>query len=254
MNCKFCGKLCKSSFCNLNCKTKFNEFNSKPFKVFESYLLAAEYFSLDYRTIKKYENIKYSIERKVKSQNCVNCNINYPKKELTRNNRCKKCISENKHRKSQANIISEKYKGSGNPNYIDGKSIERNLIRGKSKYKQFIKSVKKDYCEVTNFKEHLEVHHIFPISLFPEYIYCDWNIITICSNLHYIIHKDKLDIKLINEFTEFNRESFIKSLSEIKIEKSIKIDHYEFLKILVKNYNKYINLDKIKQIKDYFLI
>jgi 5-methylcytosine-specific restriction endonuclease McrA len=246
MNCKFCGRLCKDTFCNLYCESKLIEFNSKPFQVFESYLLAAKYFYLDSRTIKKYENIKYSIKRKIKSQNCIDCNINYPKKELTRNNRCKKCISENKHKISQGTKISIKYKGSGNPNYIDGKSVNRNLIRGKNKYKQFVKDNKKNYCEITGFKNNLELHHIIPISLFPEYTYSKWNVITLCSNLHYEIHKQKLDIYFIKNIKHNIKESFIESLN-IKVNESIKIDHFDFLKVIVKNYNKHLTKEEIEK-------
>lgn len=32
------------------------------------------------------------------------------------------------------------------------------------------------------------VHHIFPVSLFPEYQWCRWNLISLCSSEHDAMH------------------------------------------------------------------
>jgi hypothetical protein len=111
---------------------------------------------------------------------------------------------------------------------------------------QFVKLNKKNYCEITGFKTNLELHHIIPISLFTEYTYCSWNVITLCSNLHYEIHKQKLDISFIKNIKHNIKESFIESLN-IKVNESIKINHFDFLKDIVKNYNKYLTKEELEK-------
>lgn len=132
---------------------------------------------MDERTLKKYENIKFSIDRKIKiikkkrttkKRICIDCNILTEVSDLTRVNRCKICVSKNMHRAAQGLKISKLYKGENNPNYIDGKSIERGLVRGTGKYKKFIKEFKSSSCEITGFSNNLEVHHILPISIFQN--------------------------------------------------------------------------------------
>ena len=247
MNCSFCGKITKNKFCNEICLNKQEAFNNKPFKTFSTLNEASIYFGMDVRKIIKYKGIKFEIIKQNLKDKCIDCKIVCNKSDLSRySKRCKECILQNKHKIAQGEKISLMYKGLNNPNYIDGKSIERNLIRGKSKYKKFTKENKKDYCEITGFKENLELHHILPISIFPEFTYSTWNIITICSNLHYEIHKQKLDINFINNLNDLSniKNNFINCVN-INIDKSIKIDHLSFVKILVKNYNNYINKEKI---------
>lgn len=256
MQCLFCGRLInnKNTYCNNKCESDKLEFDSKEFKTFASYNEAAMFFNMDERTLKKYENIKFNIIRVTKKRICIDCNILTEVSDLTRVNRCKICVSKNMHRAAQGLKISKLYKGENNPNYIDGKSIERGLVRGTGKYKKFIKEFKSSSCEITGFNNNLEVHHILPISIFPEYVYCNWNIITICSNMHYEIHKQKLDINFIlnTKNTKDNiKENFINFVnSEIKITESIHIDRYDFIKILIKNYYSYLSKDYIDEIKN----
>lgn len=147
MQCLFCGRLInnKNTYCNNKCESDKLEFDSKEFKTFASYNEAAKFFNIDKRTLKKYENIKFSIDRKIKiikkkrttkKRICIDCNTLTEVSDLTRVNRCKVCVSKNAHRAAQGLKISKLYKGENNPNYIDGKSIERGLVRGTGKYKK----------------------------------------------------------------------------------------------------------------------
>lgn len=248
----FCGRFLKKDkiYCSEKCENEKNIFDSKPFKEFGSYKAAGEYFNLDPRIIKKYKDIKYSINRNIKNKiyknNCKGCSQNKP---CRKDSYCDECTKNNIGRASQARIISERYKGEGNPNYVDGKGVYRNLIRGKAKYKKFVKENKSKFCEVTGFSDNLELHHIFPISIFPEVIYEPLNVITLCSNLHYEVHKQKLDIEFIKS-GKTTKEEFISFIKEkVKIDKSESIDHFTFIKSLVKNYFNYFSNEEIDSIK-----
>jgi len=244
----FCGKFLKPNkeFCNQSCKIKKEEFDSKPFFKAYSHKEAAKYFNLNIRSIKKYFNLKYSLIRRTKE--CKFCLKQTILSNLSRFGYCKTCSKKQNGRINQSKIVSEKFKGNNNPNYIDGKSSKRNSIRSTSEYKKFIKENKKDYCEISGLKDNLEVHHILPISIFPKYIYWKNNIITICSNLHYEIHKNKLEIEFIKNH-KISKQNFIDFIkSKITITNSIHINHYEFIKVLVKNYYKYFSINEIMNI------
>lgn len=32
------------------------------------------------------------------------------------------------------------------------------------------------------------VHHIYPIEIYPEYAYCNWNLISLCQKAHNMMH------------------------------------------------------------------
>lgn len=36
--------------------------------------------------------------------------------------------------------------------------------------------------------EATHVHHIFPVEIYPEYKYCDWNLISLSQKAHNIMH------------------------------------------------------------------
>ena len=44
------------------------------------------------------------------------------------------------------------------------------------------------------------VHHIYPAALYPEYAYCDWNLISVSAGTH-----NKLENRVTGELTEFGR-------------------------------------------------
>lgn len=44
------------------------------------------------------------------------------------------------------------------------------------------------------------VHHIYPAKLYPEYAYCDWNLISVSTGTH-----NKLENRVTGELTELGR-------------------------------------------------
>jgi len=66
-NCKFCGRNTKENFCSNKCEQKFKEMMNKPFRSFYSYKHAAQYFGKDHRTLRKWENILYKIDKTLKT-------------------------------------------------------------------------------------------------------------------------------------------------------------------------------------------
>lgn len=45
------------------------------------------------------------------------------------------------------------------------------------------------------------VHHIYPAEAYPEYAYCDWNLISVSKATH-----NKLENRATGELTEFGRK------------------------------------------------
>ena len=44
------------------------------------------------------------------------------------------------------------------------------------------------------------VHHIYPAALYPEYAFCDWNLISVSAGTH-----NKLENRTTGELTDFGR-------------------------------------------------
>lgn len=44
------------------------------------------------------------------------------------------------------------------------------------------------------------VHHIYPAALYPEYAFCDWNLISVSAGTH-----NKLENRTTRELTDFGR-------------------------------------------------
>ena len=44
-------------------------------------------------------------------------------------------------------------------------------------------------CQKCNTTKNLEAHHIMPKGLFPDYVYDDWNGITLCNPCHIELHR-----------------------------------------------------------------
>lgn len=57
--------------------------------------------------------------------------------------------------------------------------------------------------------EYYEIHHVLPVSLFPEYSRESWNLIKVPGKLHYILHyllaKFTKDVKMIHAFNNMRR-------------------------------------------------
>ncbi len=51
------------------------------------------------------------------------------------------------------------------------------------------------------FTEAVTVHHIYPAKAYPEYSYCDWNLISVSQKTH-----NKLENRQMGELTEMGRK------------------------------------------------
>lgn len=52
------------------------------------------------------------------------------------------------------------------------------------------------------------VHHIYPVEDYPEYKYCDWNLISLCNDVHNKMH-DRTTGKLTELGEELKRRTKI---------------------------------------------
>ena len=52
------------------------------------------------------------------------------------------------------------------------------------------------------------VHHIYPVEDYPEYKYCDWNLISLCNDVHNKMH-DRTTGKLTELGEELKRRTAI---------------------------------------------
>ena len=124
MNCNYCGKVTKKSttFCNNTCETSYNKmFSVKSKPVFRTYQEAGKYFNRDFRTMKQYENILFTIDKSLPSastkwKECKLCGELSPSSKA-RSGYCETCTAKGLGKKEQGKHISSLYKGKGNPNY-----------------------------------------------------------------------------------------------------------------------------------------
>ena len=63
------------------------------------------------------------------------------------------------------------------------------------------------------FKTAEMVHHIFPVDEFPEYQYCEWNLISVSKSTHNMFHD-----RDTNELTEIGRELLVRTARRNRIE------------------------------------
>lgn len=57
------------------------------------------------------------------------------------------------------------------------------------------------------------VHHIFPADIFPEYFFCDWNLISLSNKMHNTMHN-----RITGELTEAGKELLRKTCRQQNIE------------------------------------
>ena len=86
-------------------------------------------------------------------------------------------------------------RGKKNPRWQGGKSPFRQKIYSRSKWKELRKKIlKRDnyQCVICgakhSSKNKLVVHHIYPISSFPEFAIEEWNLVTVCEKCHKKLH------------------------------------------------------------------
>ena len=147
-NCKNCGNWTKKEFCSDKCCESYNKMMNKPFKSFYSYKHASQYFQKDHRTLKKWENILFRIDKNLKSDydaiKWKTCNTCGKKTESSkcRVGYCKECSKKGLGHKERGKILSIKYKGKGNPNYVHGKKME-NLRERSVIHSRWTKNIKR---------------------------------------------------------------------------------------------------------------
>ena len=64
--------------------------------------------------------------------------------------------------------------------------------------------IDKKYGRIT---EATTVHHIYPVKFYPEYIYCDWNLISVSQKTH-----NMLENRQTGELTEMGRQLMEKTV------------------------------------------
>lgn len=169
--------------------------------MFRTYSEAGRFYGKDPRTIRKYENVLFEINRKLpppnaKPQTCKVCSATFLTHE-NRNGYCPSCSASGEGRRAQGRIISEKYKGKGNPNYVDGGAND--FERGQRTYRHWAKAVlaRDNRCRCCGREDNLDAHHILPFSLVPDAKYDVDNGITLCRFHHIELHRSRLDIRLL---------------------------------------------------------
>lgn len=63
------------------------------------------------------------------------------------------------------------------------------------------------------FKSADIVHHIFPVEDFPEYQYCEWNLISLARSTHNMMHD-----RNTNELTDIGKELLLRTARRNNIE------------------------------------
>lgn len=205
MSCLYCGKITKKSttYCNVTCETNYSDLfkqQSKP--IFRTFQEASKFFKRDFRTMKKFEGTLFIIDRTLPSASTkwVLCKIcgTQSSKSNARRGYCTECTSQGLGKKNQGKFISQKYTGSGNPNYLDGKSVI-NEYQTNDWYK-----LKKDlnftHCALTNITNDIDYHHIIPrwfCKLANIDVFDKNNIIPLNHHYHKVVHHLQLDIVLL---------------------------------------------------------
>jgi hypothetical protein len=176
---------------------------AKPFKVFNGYKSAGEYFGRDQRTIKKFEGVLYSIERNTLNNSntiVVQCRIcgSDVASSKARCGYCPDCDGHKEHGKKLRNL----YKGQGNPNFVDGgaKQTFRFTVAGR----HWAKDVKNQcqVCALCGVTQNLHAHHIVPVFFYPEACVLVENGIALCGPHHVLIHEKLLDIIMLPDMVD----------------------------------------------------
>lgn len=57
-----------------------------------------------------------------------------------------------------------------------------------------------------------EVHHIYPLELYPQYAYCDWNLISLSKTMH-----NKMHDRITNKLTKLGKELMRKTKIPLQV-------------------------------------
>ena len=205
MNCLYCGKSTKKDtpLCTKSCETSYHKmFEVKDKPVFRTFQEAGKYFNRDFRTMKKFSGVLFTIDKSLPSAStkwvtCKTCGCQSPKSKA-RKGYCELCTKEGKGKKNQGKLISERYKGKGNPNYLNGETPVTDYCRNDwYKLKQELKFTE---CALTGIKENIDYHHIIPrwfCTIAEIDVYDKNNIIGLNHQYHKAVHHLQLDVELL---------------------------------------------------------
>lgn len=205
MSCLYCGKLTKknTTYCNDTCEINYTElFSHKTKPSFRTFQEAGIFFKKDFRTMKKFEGTLFTIDKSLPSAStkwitCRSCGSQSPTAKA-RAGYCKDCSSKGLGKKNQGRIISERYIGLGNPNYLDGNS---NAIEYQTNdWYKLKKELNFTKCELTHSTDNIDYHHIMPrwfCKLADISVFDPNNIIGLNHQYHKAVHHLQLDIVLL---------------------------------------------------------
>lgn len=173
---------------------------SKP--VFRTFQEAGKFYKRDFRTMKRFEGTLFTIDKTIPAAHtiwvtCIHCGEQSPKSKA-RAGYCKDCTSQGFGKKNQGKQISKRYKGVGNPNYLDGSS--KSLEYQHNDWYKLKKELNINKCALTDKKDNIDYHHIIPrwfCKLANIDVYDPNNIIGLNHDYHKVIHHLQLDIALL---------------------------------------------------------
>jgi hypothetical protein len=205
MSCKYCGKITKKSttYCNFTCETNYTELFSQQAKpTFRTFQEAGRYYKRDFRTMKKFEGLLFTIDKTLPSAStkwviCKGCGEQSPSSKA-RQGYCSSCTKQGLGKKNQGKIISERYQGIGNPNYLDGNSYA--IEYQSSDWYKLKKNLNFTHCALTNTTDNIDYHHIIPrwfCKLANIDVFDPNNIIGLNHQYHKVVHHLQLDLLLL---------------------------------------------------------
>jgi hypothetical protein len=181
----------------------YNEmFNQKSKPIFRTFQEAGKFYKRDFRTMKKFKGSLFLIDKSLPSAstkwiNCKSCGEQSPKSKA-RKGYCKNCTSEGLGKKNQGKIISKKYKGAGNPNYLNG--LSTSLEYQSNDWYKIKKHLNYKTCAISGLTNNIDYHHIIPrwfCKIANIDIYDKNNIIGLNHDYHKVVHHLQLDIELL---------------------------------------------------------
>ncbi len=169
---------------------------------FRTFQEAGKFFNKDFRTMKKYEGSLFTIDKSLPSAStkwviCKICGEQSPSSKA-RKGYCKLCTEAGLGKKQQGKIISERYKGVNNPNYLNGEAVITDYQT--NNWYRLKQDLKIKQCALTGIEENIDYHHIIPrwfCKLANIDIFDPKNIIGINRQYHKVIHHLQLDILLL---------------------------------------------------------
>lgn len=177
-------------------------FNQESKPIFRTFQEAGRFYKRDFRTMKRFESTLFTIDKTLPSANtkwivCSSCGEQSAKSKA-RSGYCADCTSQGLGKKNQGKIISKKYKGTGNPNYLDGSS---NVMEYQTNdWYKLKKELKFTHCALTNVTDNIDYHHIIPrwfCNIVNIDVFDKNNIIGLNHQYHKVVHHLQLDVVLL---------------------------------------------------------